>query len=522
MRWFSRLPFLVILCALAALSMFLPAAHATILADHSVARGFFYSALAILMMTTMVAIASAAPRVLSAPNSVGRAPIGARSPIVAMIAGYAALPFLLAIPLVQMRLPIQFPAAWFDMVSAFTTTGAAPGYPEALPPTITLWRGLVGWMGGLYILVMASAVLLPMGLGGAEIVSAKTTGPSQGRHITASKTIAERVLGTAATIFPIYGALTLVIWIALTSAGESSFSALITAMGVISTSGIAAEAGAVVQNSGFVGEVILVLGLTVALSRHLLPQGAQMGAQMAQQKRHSFQGAQRQAQFYDPELRLGLAIVLATSAALFVYHWIGRTPQTDATMLRAIWGGMVLALSFLTTTGFETQSTQVAMNWAGLQSPGMLLMGLAIMGGGAATTAGGVKLLRIYALMRHGERELERLVHPHSLGGAGQDARFIRRTGALNAWVLFMLFAVTIGVGAALMSLTGLGFDASVTFTIAALTNTGPLATSLPDLPLSYASLSGLQMVVLGVLMVAGRLELLVLAAVLSPSTWRF
>jgi trk system potassium uptake protein TrkH len=512
MTHLRRLPLLVIFAGLAALLMLLPAGHATIMGNHAVARAFFYSAIVIFLGALMVGIASGA----KPPRE------NTRASVVAMVAGYAILPFLLAIPLAQMRLGIEYQAAWFDMLSAFTTTGAAPRYPELLPPTVTLWRGLVGWIGGFYILVMASAVLLPMGLGGSEVVSGKTS-RGQGGYMGASKTPIDRILDTGLMIFPIYGAMTLILWLALALAGESSFAALVTAMGVISTSGIAAEAGGVAQDSGILGEMIIVLGLTIAMSRHLMPLRAQMGRQ-TRQKGGQKLGGQRlgEAQFYDPELRLGLAVVVLTSAALFVYHWFGRTPPSDATMMRAIWGGLVLALSFLTTTGFESYSTQMAMDWAGLGSPGMLLMGLAIMGGGVATTAGGLKLLRVYALLRHGERELERLVHPNSLGGAGQDARFIRRAGALNAWVLFMLFALTIGVGTAVMTLTGMDFDPSIAFTISALTNTGPLATSLLDLQLSYAALSPVQMAVLAVLMVAGRLELLVLLAVLSPSTWRF
>lgn len=500
MKTLRALPLLVVLVALAGAAMFLPAAHGAIMGNFSLSRGFFYAGLVVLALGVMVAIAA-----------VSRPPDrGARAQLIALVAGYAVLPVIFAFPLVQMRLGIGFSAAWFDMLSAFTTTGAAPRYPEALPPTITLWRAMVGWLGGLYILVMASAILLPMGLGGAEIVQGNPSKSGQGAHIAASKTAFDRVIDAGLIIFPIYGAVTLILWAGLSLAGEDSFVALITAMGVISTSGIAAQAGGVAQQSGLLGEAMIFLALILALSRHMLPMGAALGRQM------------RCARIYDPELRLGLAVVLITSAVLVIYHWIGRTPPSDATFFRAIWGGLLLALSFLTTTGFESYSTQMAMSWAGLQSPGLLLMGLAIMGGGAATTAGGVKLLRIYALMRHGERELEKLVHPHSLGGAGQDARFIRRAGAQNAWVLFMLFALSIAIGTALMTMTGLSFDAALVFVIAAITNTGPLATSLPDLPLSYLALTDVQMAALGALMVAGRLELLVLLAVLAPSSWRF
>ena len=495
-----NLPLLVILIALAGLSMLLPAAHASIMGDHAVARGFFYSGLVVVLLGAMVGIATAGRPTESS----------ARAQLVAMVAGYAVLPPIFALPLGQAHLDIGLAEAWFDMQAAFTTTGAMPRNPEAFPATITLWRALVGWMGGLYILVMASAILWPFGLGGSEIV---TAGADRAAHLGpagAQKSAQDRVLEIGVMIFPIYGGLTLALWLLLALAGESSFVALITAMGAVSTSGITAQAGGVAQSSGILGEVLIVIALSFALSRHMMPMRLQMGRKS------------RGARLYDPELRLGLVIVLLTSLALFIYHWIGRTPPSDATMARAIWGGIVLGLSYLTTTGFDSSSTQTAMLWAGLQSPGLLLMGLAIMGGGAATTAGGLKLLRIYALMRHGERELEKLVHPHSLGNAGQEARFIRRTGAQNAWVLFMLFALSIAIGTAAMTLTGQSFDAALAFVVAAITNTGPLAVSLPDLPLSYGDLGEGQMAILGALMVAGRLELLVLLAVLAPSSWRF
>lgn len=497
MMGLRALPLMVLLVGLAGAVMMLPAAHATIMGDQQVARAFFYSGIVVLILAAMVAIATA-----TRP-----ADRSARAQLIMMVAGYGVLPVIFALPLVQMQFGIGFAPALFDMLAAFTTTGASPRYPEALPPTITLWRAMIGWLGGLYILVMAGAILLPMGLGGAEIVLAK---PNQSTQHGSVKSAFDRVVDTAMAVFPIYGAMTLLLWAGLSFAGETSFTALVTAMGALSTSGIAAQAGGVAQQSGLLGEMMIFAALLFALSRHLLPLGATMGRRM------------RGARGNDPELRLGLFAVLATSTVLVLYHWIGRTPPTDATITQAIWGGLLLALSYLTTTGFESYSTQMAMSWAGLQSPGLLLMGLAMMGGGAATTAGGLKLLRIYALMRHGERELERLVHPHSLGGAGQEARFIRRTGAQNAWVLFMLFALTVAIGTALMTMTGLGFDPALAFVIAALTNTGPLAISLPDLPLSYLTLDNSQMAILGVIMVAGRLELLVLLAVLAPSSWRF
>ncbi len=48
--------------------------------------------------------------------------------------------------------------------------------------------------------------------------------------------------------------------------------------------------------------------------------------------------------------------------------------------------------------------------------------------------------------------------------------------GAYLAWIFFMLFAISIAVIMAALTLTGLAFEPAMVFTIAALSTTGPLA----------------------------------------------
>jgi trk system potassium uptake protein TrkH len=150
-----------------------------------------------------------------------------------------------------------------------------------------------------------------------------------------------------------------------------------------------------------------------------------------------------------------------------------------------------------------------------------LLLGLSVFGGGVATTAGGVKLLRLYALVRHGEREIEKLILPNSVGGAGANARRIRRQGAYVAWVYFMFFAITIASVMMILSLFGLQFEQAAIFTISALTTTGPLVSLAGETPLSYADLGAAAKCVLAATMVLGRLEMLAIVALLNPDFWR-
>ncbi|MEO0990754.1 MAG: potassium transporter TrkG, partial [Pseudomonadota bacterium] len=157
----------------------------------------------------------------------------------------------------------------------------------------------------------------------------------------------------------------------------------------------------------------------------------------------------------------------------------------------------------------------------GLEAPGLLLVGLALIGGGVATTAGGVKLLRVYALYVHGRRELVRLVYPSLSGMTGRTTFRVSFQGVSIAWVFFMLFALSIAVVTVLFALTGLELEAALIFTISALSTTGPLPPVASEGALTYAMLTDAAKIIAMVAMVVGRMETLALIAVLNPNFWR-
>jgi trk system potassium uptake protein TrkH len=144
-----------------------------------------------------------------------------------------------------------------------------------------------------------------------------------------------------------------------------------------------------------------------------------------------------------------------------------------------------------------------------------------LIGGGVATTAGGVKLLRVYVLYVNGAREIEKLVHPSSIGRSGLMMRRIRREGAFIAWVFFMLFAVTLAIVALGLAAFGVGFEEAITLTIAALSNTGPLIVYAPSIPIDLLAFSPEAKLVMALGMILGRLELLAIIVIISPEIWR-
>jgi trk system potassium uptake protein TrkH len=64
--------------------------------------------------------------------------------------------------------------AFFESMSGLTTTGATviTGLDSA-PPGILFWRGLLQWLGGLGIIVMAIAVLPMLQIGGMQLFKAE-------------------------------------------------------------------------------------------------------------------------------------------------------------------------------------------------------------------------------------------------------------------------------------------------------------------------------------------------------------
>ncbi len=498
LAWIERLPFFVVLMGMGAAAMFIPAAHALALSDFQSMRVFFYGFVLFSILTFVLGLATSD----YAPTSV------ARSQLVALLTGFTVLPVMLAAPVYEAVGTTSFLNAWFEMVSSLTTTGATV-YDNTgrLSPSVHLWRGTVGWLGGLLIWIAALAVFAPMNLGGFEVSAAAGANTGDFSQIARTADPSKRLIRYTLKLTPIYAGLTFLLWLGLTALGEVPYIALIHAMSVMSTSGISSIGGIYYAVAGFWGEVLIFCFFVFALSRLSFNPDHLSG---------TARGLRR-----DPEFKMGLALIGLVTALLFVRHFMGAIDDSDATtvlsVFEAIWGAMFTVASFLTTTGFESRHWAGAASWSGLETPGLFLVGLALIGGGVATTAGGVKLLRIYALYRHSGRELERLVHPSSVGGGGRDARRIRRQGAYISWIFFMLFALSVGGVMIGLSLTGVQFETAMVLAVSALSTTGPLAEVAAEAPISYSGIPDTAKVILAFAMVLGRLETLAIIALFNP-----
>ncbi|MGR3291815.1 MAG: TrkH family potassium uptake protein, partial [Paracoccaceae bacterium] len=327
------LPLIIILMGLGASAMYIPAAHAAVVRDFETMRVFFQSANLFLILTILLGIATS--------NRVVRRQ--GRSYLLALMVAFAGLPIMLAVPFSLVVPDTAFLNAYVEMVSDFTTTGATLfDDPQRLPPSAHLWRALVGWMGGLLMLVAAVAILAPMNLGGYEVlaVSGSGRGASASSQAAWASDGSERLQRYTAKILPIYTGLTLALWIILLVLGDPPLVAISHAMSVLSTSGISPIGGLNNANSGVTGEAIIFLVLIFAISRQTYTSD------------QSGFGVFRLIS--DPEVRMGAFLVATLTALLFLRHWVGALEVDEIDNLpsaaSALWGGAFTVMSFLTTT----------------------------------------------------------------------------------------------------------------------------------------------------------------------------
>ncbi|MCX7565384.1 TrkH family potassium uptake protein [Sulfitobacter sp. F26169L] len=497
----TQLPLFLMMFGMGAVSMFVPATYALLADRHGASQAFFYAGLLGTVTCLLIGVAHAG-------RPTRQSPLG---PLLSLLSAFVFLPAVFAVPVVETLPTTRFFNAYFEMLSALTTTGATLfDDPARLSPTLHLWRAQVGWMGGLLMWVAAVAILAPLNLGGFEVTAQAEPGRQEtGLYTNAPSSPRRRILRALRTLAPLYAGLTILLWVLLVISGQEPFGAICHAMSVMATSGI--TAGGDAASGGVIAEIVMAMFMLFALSRLTFSSDTITATQ----------GGLRT----DPEFRIGLGIIALVPLVLFLRHFSGAIDldkgQSVLSAIRALWGSVFTVISFLSTTGFVSEHWSETQSWSGLRTPGMILMGLALVGGGVATTAGGVKLLRVFALYLNGVREMERLVHPSSVSGAGLVGRRLQSGGAFIAWIFFMLFALSFAAVTLALSLVGVSFDEALVLSIAMLSTTGPLTEVGGESPISLMALGDSAKAILAGAMILGRLETLAIIALLTPDLWR-
>ncbi len=422
-----------------------------------------------------------------------RMELKARDGFILVVLSWTLISAIATVPL-MLHSHMSFTDAFFEMMSALTTTGATVMVGlDTLAPSINLWRHAINWLGGMGIIVLAVAILPMLGVGGMQLFRAEVPGPIKDAKLTA------RIADTAAVLWVIYLVLTLACILSLWLVGMSWFDAICHAFAALSLGGFSTRDASVgAFDSPAIEAVLIVFMVLAALN---------FATHFTAWRERSFRPFWR-----DAEARAVLAVLLFSSLGCAAYLWFGDVYASFWTALRFVSFNLV---SIATDCGFA--STDYAL-WP-IFVPFWMLF-LSSITASSGSTGGGIKMIRTLILVRQSGRELTRLLHPAMAAPVTVGGMAIPNSVVVAILGFIFLYFMSIVAMTFLLIFGGLDFISAFTAVIACINNAGPGLGQVGPAT-NYGSLTDFETWVLSVTMLLGRLEVFSLLILFTPQFWR-
>jgi trk system potassium uptake protein len=261
--------------------------------------------------------------------------------------------------------------AFFEAMSALTTTGFSVMTLTETPKSIILWRTFISWVGGLGIIVIALNGVMSTYTRSSKLLVA------EGRN----QRIRPNLKNTAKQIWIVYFGMTLCGAALLLFFGMDPFSAINYSMSAISTTGLELHAPNITTAEGFWISTTLMLIMiagAISFSVHFF----------------FFKKKDLKAYFHFSEVRLLIALIIISSLIIFpkMMHFYGGDISEGITHT------LFHTVSALTNAGFTKVMPTELIQWDEFTK--LVLIILMVIGGGAGSTAGGIKLSRAWLFLK--------------------------------------------------------------------------------------------------------------------------
>ncbi|MCR5105366.1 MAG: TrkH family potassium uptake protein [Eubacterium sp.] len=430
----------------------------------------------------------------------GKKAIRAKEGFVITALSWIVLSVVGAIPFVLCGYIPSITDAVFETASGFTTTGASILTDiESMPRCLLMWRSFTHWIGGMGILVFM-LIFIPSNADEMNIMRAESPGPSVEK-------IVPRVRETALTLYTIYTVMTLALIIILVLAGMPVFDSICHAFGAAGTGGFGIKSDSITSYSTACQNILTVGMIMFGVNFNVY--------YLIIMKRYKSLLSCEEVIWY-----LIIYIVTSITVALGVYQGFTNLIGIESEMVftsfpKALQQSFFQVASIMTTTGYATADFN---KWSSMSKT--IMVAIMFVGACAGSTGGGMKVSRWILYFKQIKRELQSYIHPNSvktvrLDGKSVDQNVLRTT---NVYLMAYMFVY-------LFSLIVVSFDrydvvTSFTAVAATINNIGPGLGEVGPTG-GFSGFSILSKWVFIFDMIAGRLELVPVLIMLSPSTWR-
>lgn len=407
---------------------------------------------------------------------------------------WTTMPAFAAIPLLLMIPGLSLTDAYFETMSAMTTTGATvlTGLDD-LPPAINVWRHELQWIGGLGVIVLAVAVLPLLGIGGRQLFKAETPGPMKESALT------PRIADTARNLWIIYVAITLVCIASLKWAGMDWLDAVCHGFSAMGLGGFSTHDASVGYFDSPLIEFVLIAFMLFAVvnfaTHFLVWRGKSLGVYLR-----------------DAEAVAAVGLILLSCVGIAFFLWWNNVYPDFLTALRHASFNLV---SIATDSGYA--SVDFAQ-WP-IFAP-MWMFFLACICASSGSTGGGIKMMRTLVLFKQGGREFLRLLHPAVIDPMKIGGHVVPNNIVFAVLGFIFLYFMTIATLTFVLLISGMDFLTGFTAALSMVNNIGPGLGAVGPSG-NFAGLTDFQIWVCTFGMLVGRLEIFTVLILFTPRFWQ-
>ncbi|MBO7489621.1 MAG: TrkH family potassium uptake protein [Bacteroidales bacterium] len=404
---------------------------------------------------------------------------------------WVVVPLMGALPYIFTSSVTSFTDAAFESFSGFTTTGSSiMTNLERVPQGLLVWRSTSQWIGGLGLILFVVALLHRLNEGSARLYEAEFSGTLQRR-------LHPRMARNVVLMWTIYVGLTLALFLLLMSDGNGFVDSFCTALSTVSTGGF------MTHNAGLVGFSDFSM---ICITLFMFLSGINLALLFC-----FFTFRWRQMRGDEEFLRY---LLIFSSAVLLCFVAFSIADGFSAFNIQF---SLFHVASTLSTCGFYTTPPPV---WPMTVSVVTFL--LIFIGASSGSTGGGLKIKRLMILARFVRNYFVQMIHPRAVLSVKVNGKVVEKayvTKILSYIFLYLMFVV---LGAFVLTLCGSNIPNAFCMAAANISNLGP-SPVINNLgaSLDYVHLMPVAKWTLMLLMLAGRIEIFAIVAVLMPAYWR-
>lgn len=382
----------------------------------------------------------------------------------------------------------SFINAFFESTSGFTTTGSSIIKDvEILPYSILFWRSLTHWFGGIGIIALVIVILPSLRVTGYHLFSMESSMKEKIHPKT--KAIGFRILF-------IYLGLTLTEIILLNFGDMTLFDSICHSFGTIATGGFSTKNDSLMSYSTYSQYIVLVFMFLAGISQVIYYFLVKLNFKKIRQ---------------NEELWFYIAVALI-AGSLATFTLAINSARTFEESFRE---GFFQIISILTCTGFASADYIL---WP---LPSVLLIFLIMFAGGSTgSTSGGIKMARHLIVMKNIKNVFIRLNHPKSISFVRLNGKVITESTNISILSFVVLYLFLFIVGTIVVVLTGVDLLTASSSVATCMAGIGPgLGTVGPTS--TFANLPEITKVILGLLMILGRLEIITVFTIFTRTFWK-